>query len=620
VLSVTITGVPAGVTLSAGTHNANGSWTLTPAQLAGLTLTSDGEMQHFNLTVTATTVDGGDAATAASTSGSFTVNVTPVADAPMLTIGASGLSATVSGNEETAIALPIQAALGEVDADAVLSVTITGVPTGVTLSAGTHNADGSWTLTPAQLSGLTLTGDGEVQNFNLTVTATTVDGGDAATAASTSGSFTVNVTPVADLGFISPVLAVSTDANGNHFGNSFNFLSIDGNGAEVAFTDTGPGATGIQTQLWVKNLQTGSLTLESTDANGNAALHNTTPATIQFISIDGAGDLVAFASNATNLGPNPTGSFEVFVKNIVTGQVTVASTNASGVLLTGISVDATISADGSTVTFLNGPSLAQSQLFQKNLTTGALTLVSADANGNAANAALDNVQSAVSSNGNFVAFDTTATNLSASATDGKMEVFVKNLATGAVTLASSDVNGREANAAASEEVISANGRFVAFASSATNLTANATSGKEEIFVKDLQTGAVVLASADANGVAGTGFLNDGPSISADGRFVTFATISANLTGTTQTEIVKKDLLTGALTIISTDANGNLGNGVSCRRGDQCRWRRRRRVDASHQSGGKPDEHPTDFRQGGKCRAWRRGQADRHPLAISGGRS
>ena len=191
--NLTITGVPAGATLSAGIHNADGSWTLTPAQLTGLALTSDGEVQHFTLTVQATTIGG---TTTDVSTASINVSITPVADAPTLTIGASGLSATVSGNEDQAIALPIKTALGEADADAVLSVTISGVPTGVTLSAGTHNADGSWTLTPAQLSGLTLTSDGEVQHFNLTVTATTVDGGDAATATSTSGSFTVNVTPV----------------------------------------------------------------------------------------------------------------------------------------------------------------------------------------------------------------------------------------------------------------------------------------------------------------------------------------------------------------------------------------------------------------------------------------
>src|SRR4029079_14340624 len=114
---------------------------------------------------------------------------------PTLVIGA----ATVSGNEDQAIALPlIQAALSEADADAVLSVTLTGVPAGVTLSAGIHNSDGSWTLTPAQLAGLTLTSDGEVQHFDLTATATTIDGGYVATAVSTSGSFHVDVTPVAD--------------------------------------------------------------------------------------------------------------------------------------------------------------------------------------------------------------------------------------------------------------------------------------------------------------------------------------------------------------------------------------------------------------------------------------
>ena len=105
--------------------------------------------------------------------------MTPVADAPALTFGGGG---TVAGNEDTAIALPIQATLGQPDADAVITVTITGVPAGVTLSAGTRNANGSWTLTPAQLAGLTLTSDGETQHFNLTVTAANVDGGNAATA------------------------------------------------------------------------------------------------------------------------------------------------------------------------------------------------------------------------------------------------------------------------------------------------------------------------------------------------------------------------------------------------------------------------------------------------------
>jgi VCBS repeat-containing protein len=214
--NLTITGVPAGATLSAGTHNADGSWTLTPAQLAGLTLASDGEVQHFTLTVSETTTDAAITATSTAT---LNVSVTPVADAPTLTLtGDGGLrgSPSVFGVEDKPIALAIKAALGEVDADAVLSVTISGIPAGVTLSAGSLNADGSVTLTPAQLAGLTLTGDGEAgggrtKSFDLTVTATAVDGGDTATSASLSGTFHVSVAPVAD----TPTLTAPSTVSGN---------------------------------------------------------------------------------------------------------------------------------------------------------------------------------------------------------------------------------------------------------------------------------------------------------------------------------------------------------------------------------------------------------------------
>src|SRR5260370_33460600 len=81
-------------------------------------LTSNGEVQHFDLAVTATTTDG---TSTAPTSGSIHVDVTPVADAPTLHV------ADASGNEDSAIALNITSALSEADADAALSITITGV-------------------------------------------------------------------------------------------------------------------------------------------------------------------------------------------------------------------------------------------------------------------------------------------------------------------------------------------------------------------------------------------------------------------------------------------------------------------------------------------------------------
>ena len=600
--NVTISGFPPGVSLSDANHDklniVNGSITLTQAELDGLSITSDGEVQQFELNVTVATVDSGATATSTAT---ISVSITPVADTPTLTLGnglppllalnegvpnkavvISPLSATASGLEDKPIALAIKAALGEVDADAVLSVTISDIPAGVTLSAGTLNADGSVTLTPAQLAGLTLTGDGEAQHFNLTVTATTVDGGDTATSASLSGTYHIDVTPVADaplVGFTNPPVTVSADANGNLVGADQ--VAIDGDGGIVAFHTRGAvlNFNGLNDEIFVKNLETGTLTLASSDANGNPAVHtignaNFAAANLQ-VTIDGDGQLVAFQSNATNLvtTTKPLGDNEIFVKNLTTGAVTLASTDASGTPLLGSSIEAAISADGKTVTFESGPDSSSTQVFQKNLVTGALTLVSADAGGNAANAFEPQSELlAVSSDGRFVAFESRATNLDTHATDGKLQIFIKDTQTGVVKLASSDVNGNEAidakslaSSFADGVSISADGRFVAFVSNATNLTANATDGKLEIFVKDTQTGAVTLASADANGVEGNA-QSFSPSISGDGRFVTFVTSAANLLGRPSSvgpfEIVTKDLQTGAVSIVSQDPSGALGNSSS----------------------------------------------------------
>ncbi|MBN8198153.1 Ig-like domain-containing protein [Thalassospira povalilytica] len=171
VLSITVSGVPDGATLSAGTNNGDGSWTLNPDQLKGLTITPAEDFSgSFVLGVTATSVDGEDVAT---TTGSITVDVAGVADAPTLTVS------NASGGEGSAISLAIAAGL--TDASEILSVTIAGVPDGASLSAGTDNGDGTWTLSASQLSGLKITpADNYSGNFDLTVTATSVDGADSA--------------------------------------------------------------------------------------------------------------------------------------------------------------------------------------------------------------------------------------------------------------------------------------------------------------------------------------------------------------------------------------------------------------------------------------------------------
>ena len=196
-LSIVVSGVPTGGSLSAGTDNGDGTWTLTQGQLTGLTLTPPSDSDSdFTLTVTSTSTEatGGDTAQTVDT---FDVTVNAVADAPTVTAN------DVSGNEDAAITLDITSALTDTDGSESLSVVVSGVPSGASLSAGTDNGDGTWTLTQAQLTGLTLTPpSGSDDDFTLTVTSTSTEdnGGDTAQTVDTF-DVTVNAAndaPVAD--------------------------------------------------------------------------------------------------------------------------------------------------------------------------------------------------------------------------------------------------------------------------------------------------------------------------------------------------------------------------------------------------------------------------------------
>ncbi|MEQ8389373.1 MAG: Ig-like domain-containing protein, partial [Thalassospira sp.] len=198
-LSITISGVPDGATLSAGTNNGDGTWSLSPGQLGGLTITPpDNFSGSFDLSITATSRESNGSTN--STSSSFTVEVEGVADGAALDV------LDASGREDTAIALNIDTEL--LDDSESLSITIKGVPDGATLSAGTDNGDGTWTLDPDQLEGLTITpADDFSGEIDLTVLVSTTDGNDTAVVME---EIKVDVEGVAD----APTLETS-NASGN---------------------------------------------------------------------------------------------------------------------------------------------------------------------------------------------------------------------------------------------------------------------------------------------------------------------------------------------------------------------------------------------------------------------
>jgi large repetitive protein len=184
-LAVTITGMPDGSTLSAGIDNGDGTWSVDPSDLADIEFTApenfSGEIE-LTLVATTTEAENGDQSVVTQ---DFTVAVEGVADAPIL----SGSDA--AGAEDSAIPLAIATATTDADGSESIAITISGVPDGASLSAGIDNGDGTWSLEPGQLSGLTLTpGADSAEDFTLTVTSTATEAdGDTATS-----SIDVNVT------------------------------------------------------------------------------------------------------------------------------------------------------------------------------------------------------------------------------------------------------------------------------------------------------------------------------------------------------------------------------------------------------------------------------------------
>jgi Tol biopolymer transport system component len=170
---------------------------------------------------------------------------------------------------------------------------------------------------------------------------------------------------------------------------------------------------------------------------------------------------------------------------------------------------------------------------------------------------------AISGDGRYVAFASRARNFSPAAKSGKRQIYVKDMQTGAVTLVSraDGVEGPAAEGSSFNPSISANGRYVAFSSWAENLSAEDTAFND-IFVRDLTAGTTTLVSraAGPTGAAGDGESTD-PSISADGRHVAFVSAANNLVGddakVVQTDIFVRDLDTGVIELVSR-ASGAAG--------------------------------------------------------------
>jgi tricorn protease-like protein len=287
-------------------------------------------------------------------------------------------------------------------------------------------------------------------------------------------------------------------------------------------------------------------------------------------SCSGTGRFIAFQSTASNLVPGDTNShYDVFVRdrqNALTVRVSVSSAGVQG---NNQSLSPAISEDGRYVAYqsyaanlVTGDTNNTSDIFVYDRQTAQTTRVSVDSFGVQGNSV--SRTPSISASGQFVAFSSNANNLVAGDTNGTYDVFLHDRQTGVTTLLSVDPLGAIGNAESAEPAISADGNFVAFHSTATNLVPGDTNVSSDVFVRDLLTAQTVRVSVDSSGVEGNR-LSRNASISADGSVVTFESNAFNLvlldTNNTS-DVFVHDRMTAQTTRISLDDLGQQVNGLS----------------------------------------------------------
>lgn len=363
------------------------------------------------------------------------------------------------------------------------------------------------------------------------------------------------------------VTLVSVGTDGMAAGAQANRWAISADGRYVAFStyDSNVLDDGAGGGVFLKDFETGTLIRVSTSSSGVAAWGGEYP------SISDDGRYVAFQSYDPNLLPgNDSGQTQIYVKDLQTGAVYRASSDSNGNAANGYSSIAYISPDGRYVAFgsnadnlVEGDNNGVTDIYLKDLQTGTITRVTVGMDGGDSNGESSD-WGVVSAGGRYVAFETDASNLVAGDTNNQNDVFLKDMVTGTVRILSRAADGGVANEASFVPSISPDGRYIVFDSEASNLVAGDTNGKDDVFLFDTQTESLTLISTNADGVQGNGH-SLSPVVSDDGRFVAFRSYATNfgLAGDTVTSsLFVKDVVTGEVVCLSVTPDGTPSTGWS----------------------------------------------------------
>jgi len=281
-------------------------------------------------------------------------------------------------------------------------------------------------------------------------------------------------------------------------------------------------------RIYIYDQETGETNLVSIGMNGSSTGH-----IMPSLDISADGRFVSFTATADDIVAEDTnGQGDIFVYDRQTGETVLASVSPDGKQSWGPTVNGVFSKDGRYIAFHSeasvfvvGDTNNKLDVFVREQESGEITRISINTHGEQGND--DSYHPSVSGDGRFIAFESWATNLVDEDLTEPRNIFVHDRQTGEVLLVSMAADGSQANDPSVIPSISADGRYVVFASAARNLVDDDTNKQGDVFVHDLETGQTQIVSIADDGTQSNG-RHYSWDISDNGRFVVFSSESSTL--------------------------------------------------------------------------------------------
>jgi len=359
---------------------------------------------------------------------------------------------------------------------------------------------------------------------------------------------------------------VSVDNQGNVGDGSSKNPSISANGRFIVYHSTADNLVADDTNhasdIFYHDKKTGATYRINLSSLGEGNDDSVDP------RISDNGRYVVYSSAATNLVEGDTNvKYDIFLFDSKKGATRRVSVGNSGEQSNGGSYIPAISANGRYVVYDSYASNLVS--FDRNLSrdvflydkkTGKTSMISVNNEGKPGNA--DSSSARISNNGRFVVFHSDALNLVAGDVNNASDIFLRDTQKGTTRLISANSSGEQGNGGSYHAHVSNNGRYIVYASDASNLVEGDNNNARDIFLYDAKKGTTRIISNSSAGLQGNN-MSDNPRISSRGRYVVYSSAASNLVegdNNNFPDVFRFDKRTGLTVRVSVGQDGIEGTG------------------------------------------------------------